>query len=202
MLPAPPRNIPWASRSPSLPGGEDVFTVICTTITQVAGCMRTPIQPVPECTRQDKSSKSLSSFSTRTYQLFNLETLSWFSCWSWTIFSPTRRCWLMKKRASKPFLSKFIAPTHLAASIMHALFCCKQQKILTGRYLYLFVAAAHGNHCDRPDTSHYWAKSHGCCCALVMTVMTFDLSLWNSVGSAPPSNKSHSLVGIKRARQL
>lgn len=74
------------ARSPSFPGAADVFTVICTAVTQVAVCTRAPIQPVPERTRQDKSSMSLSWFSTRTCRPLNLKTLSWYWCWIWTIF--------------------------------------------------------------------------------------------------------------------
>lgn len=65
------------------------------------------------------------------------------------------------------------------------------------------VAAARGNFCDKPDTftllgQGSWVLLHACndCPDL----LTFPL--WNSEGSSPRSNKPHSLVGIKRPRQL
>lgn len=59
----------------------------------------------------------------RTCRLFNLETFSWFSRWSWTILSPMQRCWLMEKCAYKLFLSKFIKPTHPPRRINNAWPC-------------------------------------------------------------------------------
>lgn len=91
-----------------------------------AGCTRTPIRRVPECisTGQDdfQETNKMNQSETVLIPPFNPKKLSWS-------LDSTPQCnsvdeW--KNLCTSYFCLNLLHSTHLAASIMHALLCCKQ----------------------------------------------------------------------------
>lgn len=137
VLPAPlMMEYSWHLAAPRSWGSRCVYYYLYDNNT-AAGCTRTPIQRVPERIAIRKGDKKNQSH-TILIPLSNPKMLFRSLCRSY--FPQRYNADYWKNLCISYFCLNLLHATHLVASIMHALLCCKQQKILTGRYLHLFPA--------------------------------------------------------------